>query len=188
MDNEYTICGIDEAGRGCIAGSMFVCGVLAKKNEIDMLGNICDSKKLSRINRDKIYMRVLQLKIKHFVVKSDASKIDNFGLSYCIKNSLTKIILNIKADRFIFDGNSAFGVDNLEYLIKGDTLIPQISLASIIAKSMKDKESDMLDKIYPQYGLARHKGYATKTHIENIQKFSLSPIHRKSFKIKLFNL
>ena len=184
MDKNCSICGIDEAGRGCIAGSMFVCGVIAMKNELNNLRMIRDSKKVSRKVRDEIYSDVLKLNIKHFVVKSSAKKIDTFGISRCIKDSITQIMSNIRADKFIFDGNTNFGMNGLEYMIKGDVLIPQISLASIIAKSLKDSESDILDRIYPQYGIAKHKGYGTKIHIENIRKFSLSPIHRKSFKIK----
>lgn len=185
MDSDYGICGIDEAGRGCVAGSMFVCGVTTTGNELEQLGKISDSKKISRTTRDKIYNKVLKLNIKHFVVKNSASKIDEFGLSFCIKDSLIKIMSNMKAKRFIFDGNLNFGLNGLECIVRGDALIQEISLASIIAKSLKDMESDMLDKVYPQYGLAKHKGYITKMHVENIKKFSLSPIHRKSFKIKL---
>lgn len=164
---------------------MFVCGVIATKEELNKLGKINDSKKLSRKIRDKIYNDVLKLKIKHFVIKNRATRIDKLGLSYCIKDSIIKIMSKAKADIFIFDGNVNFGINNLECIVKGDALIPEISLASIIAKTFKDRESEILDKIYPQYGMAKHKGYGTKTHIENIKKFSLSPIHRKSFNIKI---
>lgn len=188
MNGNYSICGIDEAGRGCIAGSMFVCGVIATKKDLNKLGKINDSKKLSRKRRDEIYEEVLRLKIRFFILKNNVSKIDKFGLIYCIKDSITKIISRAKADKFIFDGNVNFGINNLECIVKGDMLIPQISLASIIAKTFKDRESEMLDKIYPQYGIAQHKGYGTKMHIENIKKFSLSNIHRKSFSIKNISL
>lgn len=215
------VCGIDEAGRGCIAGSMFVCGILCKIEDLRGLEKINDSKKLTRRQRDEIYLKALNLKIPYFVAKFEASEIDNFGISYCLKNALLsiknhfddfslKLNVNFNDDfstnlannilkntsnisikeslksniKYIFDGNSSFGVSGIECLIKGDSFIPQISLASIFAKSLKDKESDELDKIYPQYKLAKHKGYGTKEHIELIKIHKLSPIHRASFKIK----
>lgn len=177
------VCGIDEAGRGSIAGSLFVCGVVCEDSKLASIANLKDSKKLSRKQRDTIYNMALDMGIEHFVLKISPQEIDTNGLSQSLKNALLAIKQNLKASKFIFDGNTNFGVSGIDTLIKGDSLIAQISLASIIAKSLKDKESDELDRIYPQYGFARHKGYGTKGHIEAIKIHSLSPCHRKSFKI-----
>lgn len=178
------ICGIDEAGRGCLAGSLFICGVMCEDSTLESITNLKDSKKLSRKQRDRIYELALSLGIKHFVVKVSPNEIDSNGISKCMKKSLILIKQNLAADKYLFDGNTAFDVDEIETIIKGDSKITQISLASIIAKSLKDKESDELHKIYPQYNLNKNKGYGTKEHIELIKIYSLSDCHRKSFKIK----
>lgn len=178
------ICGIDEAGRGCIAGSLFVCGVACSEAILREIAGLNDSKKLSRKKRDDIYRFALSREIPHFVVKFSANQIDENGISRCIATALTQIKANLIAKKYIFDGNTAFGISDIECVIKGDSKVAQISLASIIAKSLKDKESDELYKIYPQWGFDKHKGYGTKEHIEAIRTHGLSAVHRKSFKIK----
>lgn len=182
MQND--ICGIDEAGRGCIAGSLFVCGILSNENTINKIYGIKDSKQLTRTMRDRIFQSALALKIPYFVLKYSAKEIDEKGISLCMQHALQSIQSHLKSQTYLFDGNTSFGVDNIQCIIKGDSKIPQISLASIIAKSLKDKESDELHLKYPQYNLAKHKGYATKEHIESIQKYGYLPIHRRSFHIK----
>ena len=178
------ICGIDEAGRGCIAGSLFVCGVVCDEVILREIAGINDSKKLTRKKRDSIYEIALAQKISHFVAKFSAESIDRDGISTCIATALTQIMANLPAQIYIFDGNTSFGVSGVECVIKGDSKIPQISLASIIAKSLKDKESDELHKIYPQWGFESHKGYGTKEHIEAIKAHGFSAVHRRSFRIK----
>lgn len=178
------ICGIDEAGRGCIAGSLFVCGVACSEAILRKINGLNDSKKLSRKKRDEIYKIAIALQIPHFVAKFSAESIDRDGISKCIANALTQIMANLPAQKYIFDGNTSFGVSGIECVIKGDSKIPQISLASIIAKSLKDKECDDLHKIYPQWGFGTHKGYGTKEHIESIKAHGFSAVHRRSFKIK----
>ncbi len=185
--DDEVICGIDEAGRGCIAGSLFICGVKCSINEILDIKNIKDSKKNSRIQRDAIYNIVSNRKIQYCVVKFSSYDIDNFGISKCMNLGLSKIINTIDSKRYLFDGSTSFGINGIDCIIKGDNKIPQISLASIIAKSYKDKESDDLHIKYPNYQLNKHKGYATKTHKELIKLYGLSPIHRKSFKINLIS-
>lgn len=178
------ICGIDEAGRGCIAGSLFVCGVVCDEVILREIAGLNDSKKLTRKKRNSIYEIALEQKISHFVAKFSAESIDRDGISTCIATALTQIMANLPAQIYIFDGNTSFGVSGVECVIKGDSKIPQISLASIIAKSLKDKESDELHKIYPQWGFESHKGYGTKEHIEAIKAHGFSAVHRRSFRIK----
>lgn len=178
------ICGIDEAGRGCIAGSLFVCGVACSEAILREIKGINDSKKLSRKKRDEIYGFALSREIPHFVAQFSAKQIDENGISKCIATALAQIKANLAAQKYIFDGNTAFGVGDIKCVIKGDSKILQISLASIIAKSLKDKESDELHQIYPQWGFDKHKGYGTRAHIEAIRTHGFSAVHRKSFKIK----
>lgn len=180
--NMVKICGIDEAGRGCVAGSLFVCGVACES--LSHIADLNDSKKLTRKKRDEIYRVAIEAHIPHFVVKVGSEEIDSKGISACMKEALSQIMQNLPAESYIFDGNTSFGVSGIECVIKGDSKIPQISLASIIAKSLKDKESDELYKLYPQFRFDKHKGYGTKEHIDEIIKSGFSPIHRKSFRIK----
>lgn len=229
------ICGIDEAGRGCLAGSLFVAGVVCDEKVLNQnlskvlqkMG-IKDSKKLSRTKRYELKSRLDEiLHLSHFVVEKTAEEIDTKGLSVCLKEALEAIMQAVvsaaknevikrqndrddKADeelgkssdicltredliRFYFDGNNTFGAStvsvgrdfaakiSLECIVKGDALVPLISCASIYAKCAKDTQSAQLDKIYPQYDLATNAGYGTKSHIESIARYGLSPIHRASF-------
>lgn len=184
INYDLKICGIDEAGRGCVAGSLFVCGVLCAVSSISNIQNIMDSKKLNRKIRDRIFKDVVNLKIPYFVASFSANKIDNIGISRCMQEALIAIKNNLNAEKYLFDGNTNFNISGIDCIIKGDTSIPQISLASIIAKSLKDKESDELNIQYPHYKLDKHKGYVTKEHIALIKTYGLSPVHRKTFKIK----
>ncbi|RAX54244.1 ribonuclease HII [Helicobacter sp. 16-1353] len=184
IDRKTIICGIDEAGRGSIAGSLFVCGVLCSIVDIENISNITDSKKLTRKARDEIFNKVLSLEIPYFVASFNANEIDNIGISKCMQSALSTIKQSLNTKKYIFDGNTNFGVKGIDCIVKGDSHIPQISLASIIAKSLKDKESDELHIKYPHYKLDKHKGYGTKEHIEAIKQYGLLPIHRKTFKIK----
>lgn len=182
------ICGIDEAGRGCIAGSLFVCGVILK---CDILG-LKDSKKLSQKQRFSMLDTIKQNSKLH-LVKKDSKEIDKYGLSKCIKESLLEIMDKIYADKYIFDGNYNFAINTLETLIKGDNKLQPISAASIIAKCAKDSEMIEVSKKYPQYHFHKNKGYGTKEHVKSIEKYGLCEIHRTSYRIKsleksIFNL
>ena len=229
------MCGIDEAGRGCLAGSLFVAGVVCDEKVLDQnlakdlqkIG-IKDSKKLSKKKRYELKSRLEKIShLSHFVVEKTAEEIDTKGLSACLKEALEAImqaVVNVAKNevikkpndrddmaddglgkssdiclpqedliRFYFDGNSTFGAStlsvgrdfatkiSLECIVRGDALVPLISCASIYAKCAKDTQSAQLDKIYPQYDLATNAGYGTKTHIESIARYGISPIHRASF-------
>lgn len=178
------ICGIDEAGRGCIAGSLFVCGVACGGAILRKIAGLDDSKKLSRKKRDEIYNLALTLGIPHFVAQFSAGEIDEKGISACMAVALTQIQARVRAQTYIIDGNTSFGISGVKCVVNGDSAIPQISLASIIAKSLKDKESDELHKIYPLWGFDKHKGYGTRAHIEAIRANGFSAVHRKSFRVK----
>lgn len=176
------ICGIDEAGRGTLAGALFMAGVVL---DVEIKG-LRDSKKLTPKKREDFYQKIVN-NSKYYIYSSSAEEIDKIGLSQAIKNGLTKIMLNLKAEQYIFDGNSPFGISNLEFMIGGDDIVPEISAASILAKVSKDREMTFFGEKYPNWSFEKHKGYGTKIHISKIQKFGYSPIHRKSFKIKSLN-
>ena len=173
------ICGIDEAGRGPIAGPLVMAGVILKE-EIEGLN---DSKKLSEKKREILFEEIIQ-KSEYKIVEVDNHTIDEKGLSWSINFCLNQIVNSLKSDKYIFDGNSKFGVDILETMIKGDSKVAEISAASILAKVTRDRFMVKIADKYPNYSFKKHKGYITKQHIEEIKKFGYSNIHRTSYKIK----
>lgn len=178
--NQY--CGIDEAGRGPIAGPLIVAGVILLKP----IEGLTDSKKLSEKRREILYKKI-QKSAKFFIYQVDADKIDEIGLSRAIKESLLAIKEGLQNMKYLFDGNSTFGVDGIETMVKADTKVDSVSAASILAKVTRDRLMVAYAKTYPNYGFEKHKGYGTKAHLEAIAKYGYTPIHRKSFKIKLPN-
>jgi ribonuclease HII len=173
------ICGIDEAGRGTLAGSLFITGTILHSNIPDLK----DSKKLTPKKREEIYSEIIRNSTYH-IVSFSAKLIDEVGISEVLRRGLSEIQKIIKADKYIFDGKSTFGVKNLETLIGGDDLVPEISASSILSKVSKDREMIEFGKKYPDWNFGKHKGYGTKEHVAKIKEFGFSPIHRKSFKIK----
>lgn len=176
------LCGIDEAGRGPLAGPLVVAGVILKD---DIVG-LNDSKKLSQKKREELFPKIIQNSFYHIVFKS-ASQIDEKGLTLCLKESILEIIQNLKphTNNFLVDGNSSFGIQNLQKEIKADALYPQVSAASILAKVSRDNYMQDISKEFPNYEFHQHKGYGTKLHIEKIEQFGYCKLHRSSFKLKL---
>ncbi len=173
------LCGIDEAGRGPLAGPLCFAGCILT-GEVKELN---DSKKLTEKKRETLFDEVVQNSIYHIVWHS-AKEIDELGISACIKGSLIEIKSVISADRYLFDGNSRFGVDGLETMVKADAQVMEVMAASILAKVSRDRLMMQMDGKYPQYGFASHKGYGTAVHIEAIRAHGLSEIHRESFRPK----
>lgn len=173
------LCGIDEAGRGPIAGPLVVVGAKLPKP----VQGLADSKKLSEKKREFLYEKLIQTALYHVVV-IQAETLDEEGLSLCMKYALQEIVDTFKGDTFLFDGNTSFGVENMPTLVKADDKIEEVKAASIIAKVTRDKMMLAYDKHYTAYGFKGHKGYGTKAHIEAIKKYGYCEIHRKSFKVK----
>jgi len=182
------ICGIDEAGRGPIAGPLVVAGCIFEmedgklriENYLDMLN---DSKKLSAKKREELF-EIIKKTCKYHIVFVDNEIIDKKGLSFAINYALNEIKNTLKAETYLFDGNSNFGVEGIQTVIKGDLKIKQISAASILAKVSRDKYMCEIADKYPNYNFKKHKGYITKAHIEEIKRHGFSDIHRKSYKLK----
>jgi ribonuclease HII len=173
------ICGIDEAGRGCLAGPLVVAGVIM----IDEIKGLDDSKQLSEKKRESLYAQIIQ-KSHYEIVFTDNKTIDEIGLSKAIKNAIIMIVEKLKPDHTIMDGNTTFGVPHIEAIIKADATVPQVSAASILAKVSRDRYIVEQDVYFPEYGFAKHKGYGTKHHVAMIAKHGHCPLHRKSFKVK----
>lgn len=173
------LCGIDEAGRGPLAGPLMIAGVILHR-PIDGLG---DSKKLSEKKREALYEEIIQHSTYH-IVRFDALMIDKSGLSACLAQGLREIMSAIGEAEYLYDGNSTFGVSGLQTMVKADTTIAEVGAASILAKVSRDREMVQLSALYPQYGFDGHKGYGAASHIEAIRQHGYCEVHRKTFKLK----
>ncbi len=173
------LCGIDEAGRGPLAGPLVIAGVILKET----VEGVTDSKKLSEKRREALYRQIVASSRYHVVLFSHED-IDTLGISKCLHNGLEDILSSLSAERYLFDGNSAFGVHNITTMVKADLKVAEVSAASIIAKVTRDRMMYSYDLEYPEYGFKSHKGYGTAKHVDAIKKYGRSTIHRKSFKIK----
>lgn len=175
------ICGIDEAGRGALAGELVVCACVLYEN----ISNLTDSKKLTPKKREKLFEKITK-KSDYLLVYFSAKFIDKFGLSECLRKALKVFRDKFKDYEIIYDGNLNYGVDGIKTIIKADLKIKEVSAASILAKVSRDRQMMLFDKIYPNYGYKKHKGYGTKAHLEAIYKYGECEISRKTFKIKKF--
>ena len=178
-----SICGIDEAGRGPLAGPVVVAAVIMPRNS--MIEGVNDSKKVSEKKREVLYEQILQEAISYGIGIIDQKEIDNINILNATKKGLTTAVqaLTVKPDRIIVDALEHIDTCHIPYtsIIKGDAKCYSIAAASIIAKVTRDRIMRQWDEIYPQYGFAKHKGYGTKAHIEAIKEYGLTPIHRLSF-------
>ena len=173
------LCGIDEAGRGCLAGDLVIAGVILT-NPIE---GLMDSKKISAKKREELYSKIIKNSQYH-IVSFSPQEIDKIGLSRCLSQGLESIQEHLKADIYLFDGNQTFGVLGITTMVKADTKVAEVSASSILAKVTHDRAIIQASKLYPNYSFEKHKGYGTKAHIEAIKKFGYCAVHRRSFRIK----
>ncbi len=174
------IAGVDEVGRGCLAGPVIAAAVILKKN----IAGLDDSKKLSKIKRDNLSKLILENSYFAYGIVSPV-EIDEVNIHNASLLAMKRAILNlsIKPSKVLVDGLYLPDIKfDKEAIIGGDSLVEEISAASIIAKVYRDNLMLNLDKKYPHYGLAKHKGYPTKLHKEMLSKYGASKIHRRSFK------
>ncbi len=175
------IAGIDEAGRGPLAGPVVcACAVMPMDNIIE---GINDSKKLSAKKREELYEKIIETAISYSIVEVDEKTIDEINILQATRLGMKKALesLSVKPDVVLID---AVKIDTdlpQENIIKGDALSYNIAVASILAKVHRDRLMVKLDEKYPQYGFAKHKGYGTKLHIEALKKYGKCEIHRDSF-------
>lgn len=177
------ICGIDEAGRGPLAGPVVVAAVIMPKDS--MIEGVNDSKKISEKKREVLYEKIIDECICYGVGIIDSKTIDEINILNATKQGLTTAIkeLKIKPDLILVDALTKIDTCGIPYesIIKGDAKCYSIAAASIIAKVTRDRIMRQWGEIYPQYGFEKHKGYGTKAHIEAIQENGLLSIHRRSF-------
>lgn len=177
------ICGIDEAGRGPLAGPVVVASVIMPEDS--MIEGVNDSKKVSEKKREKLYDEITKNAISWSVAIIDHKKIDEENILNATKEGLTNCIqsLETKPNIIIVDALEKINTCGIPYqsIIKGDAKCYSIAAASIIAKVTRDRIMRQWDEVYPQYGFAKHKGYGTTAHISAIKEYGLCPIHRRSF-------
>ena len=178
-----TICGIDEAGRGPLAGPVVIASVIMPANS--MIEGVNDSKKVSEKKREIIYEKILEEAVSYGIAIIGQDEIDEINILNATKKGLTVSLqeLTEKPDLIVVDALS--GIDTMgipyESIIKGDAKCYSIAAASILAKVTRDRIMREWDKVYPEYGFEKHKGYGTAAHIAAIKEHGLCPIHRRSF-------
>ena len=174
--------GVDEVGRGPLAGAVYAAAVVL--DPFIRLDGLRDSKLLSEKRRNELDLVIRKKALDYCVASADVGEIDEINILQASMLAMERAVsgLNITVDFVIVDGNR---IPNLaceaEWLIKGDSKSDAIKAASIIAKVARDNEMKRLDRIYPEYGLAQHKGYPTQAHLESLRRHGPSPIHRLSF-------
>ena len=182
IDGYNVVCGVDEAGRGPLCGPVVAAAVILPKGLY--IEGLNDSKKLSEKKRDLLFDEICKNAIAYSIAESSVEEIDRTNILEATLRAMRIAIssLQIKPDLALIDGNICRGFDiPAKAVIHGDALSPSIAAASILAKVTRDRLCIELDKQYPQYQIAKHKGYGTKVHIEALKEFGASPIHRKKF-------
>ncbi len=182
------VCGIDEAGRGCLAGPVVSAAVIIDKKKIPPGAK--DSKRLMEVKRKEFYSDILLNAASYSVGIASNIEIDEMNILNAAMLSMERAFygLTVKPDIVIIDGpiipQNLLKFDKLKVIpvIKADERIKIVSCASIIAKVFRDRLMISLDNKYPEYGFKNHKGYATKEHKNNLLKYGFSEIHRKTFK------
>ena len=180
------IAGVDEAGRGPLAGPVYAAAVILKEGAV--IDGINDSKKLTEKKREELFDKIIENSVAYAISSVDEKVIDEINILNATHMAMNNAVdkLQPKADYVIIDGNSIKNMKTPhETVVKGDAKSISIAAASILAKVSRDRYILEMAKIYPQYGFEKHKGYGTKAHNEAILEHGPSPIHRKTFLKKL---
>ena len=178
------VAGVDEVGRGPLAGPIVSAAVVLDLNSNELILNINDSKKVNKAMREELSEIIKKKAISYSIAVIDNKCIDEKGIGFCnnevFKQAISK--LNIKPDLVLSDGYAIknFNIKN-EYVIKGDTKSASIACASIVAKVYRDKLMEEYSKVYPHYGFESNVGYGSKVHVDAIIKHGMTDIHRKTF-------
>lgn len=180
------VCGVDEAGRGPLAGPVCAAAVILPKGLI--IEGVNDSKKLSEKKREALFDVICESALAYSIVFADVDEIEEVNILRATMNAMKRAVegLSIKADFAYIDGNTMPPVDiDGECVVKGDAKSMSVACASILAKVSRDRLMLKYAEEYPQYGFEKHKGYGTKFHTEALKEYGPSPIHRPSFLKKI---
>lgn len=180
------VCGVDEAGRGPLAGPVYAAAVILPQGLV--IDGLNDSKKLSEKKRELLYDKVTESALAWSVGIATEQEIDEINILQATFLAMRRAVdgLALKADYALVDGNRMPELSiNGETVIKGDSLSMSIAAASIIAKVSRDRFMLEIDEKYPEYQFSKHKGYGTALHYEMLEKYGVSPVHRRSFLKKI---
>ncbi len=175
------VAGVDEVGRGPLAGPVVCCAVIMPKDQI--IDGVDDSKKLSEKKRELLAEQIKEKAVSYCIKEIWQDEIDQINILSAVKKCMTNAVmgLNITPDVTLVDGVDTHLPINAEYVIKGDANSYMIGCASIVAKVYRDNLMKDFAKEFPEYGFEKHKGYGTKTHIEKIKEIGPCRLHRKTF-------
>ena len=175
------IAGMDEAGRGPLAGPVVAAAVIMPLD--DIIEGIDDSKKVSEKKREKLFDEIIKKAISYKICLADEKVIDDINILNATKKAMTECVegLSVRPDIVLVDAVKLALEVPTKAIIKGDALSYSIAAASILAKVYRDRLMREYDMIYPAYGFAKHKGYGTKDHIDALRSVGPSPIHRRIF-------
>ncbi len=179
----HLICGVDEAGRGPLAGSVIAGAVILDPSK--PIPGLADSKKLSASVRERLAEEIRRHALAWAIGEATAAEIDEINILQATFLAMRRAVsaLSVNPTHALIDGNRIpAGLPcSAEAIVKGDANEPAISAASILAKTYRDAQLLELDRAYPQYGFARHMGYPTAAHLEALREHGPSPVHRRSF-------
>ncbi|MDP0328432.1 ribonuclease HII [Glaesserella parasuis] len=176
------IAGVDEVGRGPLVGAVVTAAVILDPNQ--PIEGLADSKKLSEKRRLTLAEEIKAKALCWSLGRAEPDEIDQLNILRATMLAMQRAVagLRIQPDFVLVDGNRIPTLPMpAQAVVKGDSLVAEISAASILAKVARDQEMDELDKQYPEYGFAQHKGYPTKLHFEKLESLGVTPYHRKSF-------
>ena len=184
----YTaVCGCDEAGRGPLCGPVVAAAVILDPDVT--IEGLDDSKKLTEKKREKLFDIIKEKALAYAIAEATPAEIDEINILNASMLAMRRAVeaLHVKADFALIDGNCSRGFTiATETVVKGDAKSASIAAASILAKVTRDRGCIELDRQYPMYGLAKHKGYPTKEHMDAVREYGPSPIHRRTF-LKFLN-
>ena len=182
-----TVCGIDEAGRGPLAGDVFAAAVIF--NEGTVIEGINDSKKLTEKKREQLFDEITSKARAYCIARASVEEIEELNILQADFRAMERAYsgLGVPAGIVLVDGNQLPEINaRMRYVIKGDATSASIAAASILAKVSRDRYMKQMAEIYPQYGFDKHKGYGTKAHYAAVEQYGLCEIHRKSFFKKFY--
>ncbi|MGB0834257.1 MAG: ribonuclease HII [Psychrobium sp.] len=180
---DLIVAGVDEVGRGPLVGDVVTAAVILDPNT--PIEGLADSKKLSDKKRDALFDLIIENALAYCVGRASPQEIDELNILHATMLAMQRAVagLSIMPQHVLIDGNRCPELPmSSQSVVKGDARVEEISAASIIAKVTRDREMEALDKEFPQFGFAKHKGYPTKLHMEMIEQFGVTPYHRRSFK------
>lgn len=181
------LCGVDEAGRGPLAGDVYAAAVVFPDDVI--IEGINDSKKLSEKKREALFDEIKEKALAYCIATASVSEIEDINILNAAMLAMKRAVegLNVTPEVVLIDGNKTPDISvKAISVVKGDTKSRSIAAASILAKVARDRYMKEMDKKYPEYQFAKHKGYGTKLHYEMVDKYGLCDIHRPSFFKKYF--